>query len=68
MFDTRATITRLINPGINITENYIEELFKQNRIYSAAQGEEDSILKFYFYSKHVRSNIKTESILILEFI
>lgn len=31
-----ATITRLVNPGIHVTENYVEDMFKSHRIYSAA--------------------------------
>lgn len=48
-----ATITRLVNPAIKITEAFVEDMFKKHRIYSAAQGEEDSTLKFYLYTKHV---------------
>ncbi|KAL4481626.1 hypothetical protein ABPG74_007715 [Tetrahymena malaccensis] len=47
-----ATTTRLVNPGVHLTENAVEELFKKHRIYSAAQGEEDDTLKFYLYAKH----------------
>jgi len=62
-FDQSATITRLVNPAMVITENQVEQLFKSNRIYSAAQGEEDSTLKFYLYSKHVRKNKKSLTII-----
>lgn len=36
MLNEGATTTRLVNPGVHLTESYIEDLFKSHRIYSAA--------------------------------
>jgi AP-4 complex subunit beta-1 len=53
----RATINRLIGRSDLIQEAYLEEQFKVNNIYNIASGEEDNIMKMYFYGKVVPNPI-----------
>lgn len=49
----RAEITRLLNRVDLANENFIESIFKSNRFYNIASGEEDNVLKLYFYAHMV---------------
>ena len=47
----RATINRLLARMDLATEHNIEQLFKSNNLPNIASGEEDNIMKMYFYGR-----------------
>ncbi|CAD8171016.1 unnamed protein product [Paramecium octaurelia] len=47
-----ATFTRMLVRNDIANETSIEQLFKQYRLYNIAAGEEENILKMYFYGSH----------------
>jgi len=52
-----AKLTRILArfPS-NINEKWIEDAFALCNMYCIASGEQDNELKFYFYSKYIRTN------------
>ncbi|KRX06804.1 Armadillo-type fold [Pseudocohnilembus persalinus] len=54
--DDGASLTRMLNPDLQITEEDLDGLFKYYRIYSVATGEEDGVIKFFLYAHHTQSN------------
>ena len=44
-----ATITRMLNQIELANDTFIEGVFKRNRFYNIASGEEDNVIKMYFY-------------------
>ncbi|CAD8082871.1 unnamed protein product [Paramecium sonneborni] len=47
-----ATFTRMLVRNDIANEASMEQLFKQYRLYNIAAGEEDNVLKMYFYGSH----------------
>ncbi|CAD8189534.1 unnamed protein product [Paramecium octaurelia] len=47
-----ATFTRMLARNDIANETAIEQLFKQFRLYNIAAGEEENVLKMYFYGSH----------------
>ena len=49
-----AKFTRIMKCNPNtISEQLLEDLFTEHRIYSVASGEEDGKIRQYLYAKHV---------------
>ncbi|CAD8076895.1 unnamed protein product [Paramecium primaurelia] len=47
-----ATFTRMLVRNDIANETSMEQLFKQYRLYNIAAGEEENVLKMYFYGSH----------------
>lgn len=52
-----SSMTRKIQNLEGLTEESVEDLFKQWRIYSIATAEEETFMQFYLYAEH-KSGVK----------
>ena len=51
-----ATMTRFLKSLNNVSEEYLEKCFGNERIYCIASGQMNNEIKFYLHAKHVNDN------------